>query len=72
MPKQFYKLNDFSGGLNKLRDARDIAPNELVQADNIQLDTVGKVTTSLDTRNGGASIIDTGSIYPGGGLYYFE
>ena len=72
MPKQFYKLNDFSGGLNKLRDARDIAPNELVQADNIQLDSVGKVTTTLDVRDGGSSVIDTGSVYPGGGLYYFE
>ena len=33
MPKQIYKLNDFSGGLNWNRDPRDIANNELVQAD---------------------------------------
>lgn len=72
MPKQFYKLNDFSGGINKLRDARDIAPNELVQADNIQLDRVGKVRTSLDIKGGGTSVVSQGSIFPGGGLYYFE
>ena len=72
MPKQFYKLNDFSGGLNKLRDARDIAPNELVQADNIELDTVGKIKTSTDTRGGSASVVTQGKGYPGGGLFYFE
>jgi len=72
MPKQFYKLNDFSGGLNKLRDARDIAPNELVQADNIELDTVGKIKTSTDTRLGTASVVTQGKVYPGGGLFYFE
>ena len=45
MPKQIYKLNDFAGGLNLIRDPRDISPSELVQADNISLKVAGSVST---------------------------
>ena len=50
MPRQFYKLNDFSGGLNLIRDARDVSSNELTQADNISLSVAGSVKSSQKIR----------------------
>jgi len=45
MPKQMYTLNDFSGGLNTVKDPRDIKNNELVAAQNIMVDEQGAVRT---------------------------
>ena len=45
MPKQTYTLNDFSGGLNTVKDPRDIAPNELASAQNIMVDEQGAIRT---------------------------
>ena len=41
MPKQMYTLNSFSGGINNLQDARDIADNQLAVAENVMLDHNG-------------------------------
>ena len=73
MPRQFYKLNDFSGGLNLIRDARDISSNELTQADNLSLGIAGSVSTANEVSgsDGGFNSSDTYS-FPGGGLFYFE
>jgi hypothetical protein len=73
MPKQFYKLNDFTGGLNLIRDARDISPTELTQADNLSLEIAGSVSTANEiyATDGVLSPADIYS-YPGGGLFYFE
>ena len=56
MPKQFYKLNDFSGGLNLIRDARDISPTELTQADNLSLGVAGSVSTANEINGTGGSV----------------
>jgi hypothetical protein len=45
VPKQTYTLNDFSGGLNTVKDPRDIAPNELASAENIMVDEQGAIRT---------------------------
>ena len=73
MPKQLYKLNDFSGGLNLIRDARDIAPNEVTQADHVSFGVAGSIKTAneIDESDGDFNIIDT-AVYPGGGVFYFE
>jgi len=73
MPKQLYKLNDFSGGLNLIRDARDIAPNELTQADNISLSVAGSVRTAnrLEDTDGDFTMVSE-PVFPGGGVFYFE
>ena len=73
MPKQFYKLNDFTGGLNLIRDARDISPTELTQADNLSLGVAGSVSTANEINGTGGSVTPA-DIYPcpGGGLHYFE
>jgi hypothetical protein len=72
MPKQIYKLNDFSGGLNWNRDPRDIADNELVQADFCYLDRAGGVRGSGVMNTGNGTIPPEGVHTAGGGFYSFE
>ena len=43
MPKQLLKIDQFHGGLSTNDDPRDIAPNELVAARDIQVDELGKI-----------------------------
>ena len=45
MPKQTFTLNDFSGGLNTVKDPRDIAMNEMSAATNIMVDKQGAIRT---------------------------
>ena len=45
MPKQILTLNDFSGGINSVKDPRDIKVNELAVAQNIMVDEQGAVRT---------------------------
>ena len=73
MPKQFYKLNDFTGGLNLIRDARDISPPELTQADNLSLRIAGSVSTANEIYGTDSNLTPADIYsYPGGGLFYFE
>ena len=46
MPKQQLVLNNFSGGINSLKDPRDLANNELVQASNINIENQGIIKSS--------------------------
>ena len=41
MPKQVAILNDFSGGLNNLKNARDINNNQLHDIQNMMVDMQG-------------------------------
>ncbi len=43
MPKQLLKIDQFHGGLSTNDDPRDIAPNELAAARDIQVDELGKI-----------------------------
>ena len=43
MPKQLYRLNDFSGGLNKLQDGADIQDNEVQEAQNVMFNVYGGI-----------------------------
>jgi len=45
VPKQTFTLNDFSGGLNTVKDPRDIAMNEMSAATNIMVDKQGAIRT---------------------------
>ena len=73
MPKQYHILNDFSGGINLIRDARDIAPNELTQADNLSLGIAGSISTANEVNGDDGAFTPRDSyVYPGGGLFYFE
>ena len=73
MPKQYHILNDFSGGINLIRDARDIAPNELTQADNLNLKIAGSISTANELNGtDGAVTPNDNRPFPGGGLFYYE
>jgi len=45
MPKQMYTLNNFSGGINNLKDPRDLAANELANGVDIMIDQQGAIRT---------------------------
>jgi len=44
MPKQVYHIKAFEGGINKKADPRDIEDNQLVEATNVNVSNVGRVT----------------------------
>ena len=74
MPKGFYTLNDFSGGLNSAMDPRDLAENEISEAENIVMDQrksvrpLGGDTAHTDVGSG----LVAGHITPGYGAFVFE
>ena len=41
MPKQIYKIDQFHGGLNSNADPRDIAGDELSEAQDVVVDEIG-------------------------------
>jgi len=46
MPKQRYTLRSFAGGINTVRDPRDLAENEATQIDNMSIDALGKIKSA--------------------------
>ena len=46
MPRRSLQLNDFSGGLNTKSSPRDIAPNQVTKADNVNLHNPGLILSS--------------------------
>ena len=73
MPKGFYTINDFSGGINDAFEARDINENEFSEADNVILDK-RKSVQSLggDVNHTDVSGATSGGIAPGYGAFVFE
>ena len=81
MPKQIYQLRDFSGGLNNLKDAADIADNEVAEAKNMSFTQQGAVGGAFNMKHATNNLItgyDTGTgdhidhLEAGYGLGYFE
>ena len=72
MPKQFYKLNDFSGGLNWTKDARDMANNELILADFCYVDRVGSIRSAGGFSTGGQAIPPETTYTAGGNCFVYE
>ena len=73
MPKQTYTLNNFSGGINNLKDPRDLQENELANGVDIMIDKQG----AIRTRGGEADYSGTianraATVAPGYGLAVFE
>jgi hypothetical protein len=46
MPKQRYTLRSFAGGINTVKDPRDLAENEASQIDNMSIDALGKIKSA--------------------------
>jgi hypothetical protein len=72
MPKQLYTLNDFSGGINSLKDPRDISNNELVQASNVTLEKQGVIKPSGSSASHGTAQVIASEVVSGHGLTVLE
>jgi len=77
MPKQLYRLNDFSGGLNKLKDGADIQDNEVQEAQNVMFNVYGGIQPAYSLAQTGNKISayqadEVATVQPGYGLGFFE
>jgi len=72
MAKQVLTLNDFSGGINDVRDPRDIAMNQLSFAQNVAVDQQGALRT-IGAVAAHSTIEDSSTIVSAGyGIAYVE
>ena len=51
MAKKVYKIEAFHGGINKKNDPRDIKPEELEEAFNVDVSNPGRITTPGDGKS---------------------
>ena len=78
MPKRLYQLNDFSGGLNTVKDIADIADNEVGAARAVMFNVYGGIqpfySMKDDTNNKVSAYVndEISTVQPGYGLGYFE
>ena len=73
MPKQQLILNNFSGGINNLKDPRDLNVNELGNAVNVMIDKQGSIRTRGSEADYNSTINDrAATVAPGYGLAVFE
>jgi len=73
MPRQYLQISDFSGGLNTKFDARDVAPNELTEANFVQVYKNGQIFTGAPKADVHASLDrEAGTSTSGYGLFLFK
>jgi len=72
VPKQAFTLNDFSGGLNTVKDPRDIAMNEMSAATNIMVDKQGAIRTVGKWVAHGTVPSQAATLSGGYGVYILE
>ena len=73
MPKSFYPINNFSGGLNNAFDPRDISDAEMSEAQNIILDERNAVKTmGGEAEHSDVPSNQAGILCPGYGVFAFE
>jgi len=73
LPKQIHTLNNFSGGINNLKDPRDLSQNELANAVDVMLDKQGVIRTRGGEADYNSTINDRdATIAAGYGLAVFE
>tara|TARA_Y100000310_G_scaffold54296_1_gene49793 strand:- start:436 stop:855 length:420 start_codon:yes stop_codon:yes gene_type:complete len=85
VPKQYYTIRDFSGGINSKRDPRDLQENECASIKNMSIDALGKIKTAgklyahIEDQDGDTNLAEyiverTAGLAGGGGygLFYFE
>ena len=78
MPRRLYKLNDFSGGLNTVKDVADINDNEVSVGQNLMFNVYGgmqpayTMTDSSDNKVSAYNNDEIATVQPGYGLGYFE
>lgn len=73
MPKLEHKIVGFHGGINDNSDPKDIQDIDLVEADGVSVNKIGKLI-NVGVKGSGLSSLDNASIdiEPGYGLHYFS
>lgn len=69
---EYHEINDFSGGLNTVKDPRDIRDNELSVARGIFVDNDGIIRTGANGKAAAGVKTVTGVKTPGSGIFYYE
>tara|TARA_X000001388_G_C2175077_1_gene101341 strand:- start:162 stop:632 length:471 start_codon:yes stop_codon:yes gene_type:complete len=64
MPRQQYTIRSFAGGVNTVRDPRDISENEASRIDNMSIDALGKIKSAGTLAEHRASPSSGGSNLP--------
>jgi len=73
VPKQIYKIDKFHGGLNTNADPRDIAENELSEAQDVMVDELGRIRMMGGVpAHGRTNAFGSSTINPGYGLFQFS
>lgn len=72
MPKQIYTLDDFSGGLNLVKDPSDFARNEVMKADFCSFENIGDVKASGTFNASGSAHLPDITHTCAGGYFAFE
>jgi len=73
VPKQIYKIDQFHGGLNTNADPRDIAENELSEAQDVMVDELGRIRMMGGVpAHGRTNAFGSSTINPGYGLFQFS
>jgi len=85
VPKQYYTIRDFSGGINSRQDPRDLKENECSWIENMSIDSLGKIKTAgklyahIEDQDGSTDLSEyivarVANLNGGGGygLFYFE
>jgi len=85
MPKQYYTIRDWSGGMNSRKDPRDLKENEYSYIQNMSIDALGKIKTAgklyahIEDQDGDTNLSEyiverTANLIGSGGygLFYFE
>ena len=73
MPRQYLQISDFSGGLNTKFDPRDVAPNELTEANFVQVYKTGQIFTGAPKADFAAALDrEAGTSTSGYGLFLFK
>ena len=71
MPKQIYKIDQFHGGLNSNADPRDIAGDELSEAQDVVVDEIG-IIRNMGGKGSSIETKGSSSVKTGFGLFPFK
>ena len=80
MPQVPFIINEFNGGINNVSDARDLAKNELVEANDVNIANLGKIDTlgargaygAIESNFTGAGATKAARVTAGTGFFAFR
>ena len=70
MPREYLRISDFSGGLNTRFDPRDVAQNEIIESNFVQVYKTGQIFTA--SAKDAVTARGAGTSTAGSGLFLFK